>query len=214
MTSLLSWRWGPGGRFGIGAAFGIWLSVVMVVLIAWDLSRGPHGGHRPPQWYGGSDFVPARQEVCPGVEIAKVQQHMAVWESLCWPAWPEPERVDASRCDGRVAPAGVVRWHTCDEPRVGGGKLTPPCTDSAGHPRRGATWATLDEEELVSADVYVQLGTERCVYAHEGGHARGILDPVNGESHTTLSRSLMSERCPDEYSTVWLDRCDGGDWPW
>jgi hypothetical protein len=208
-------------RSNLGMIAGIILTLSIVGLVVWDWGfRGEHGGHLPPGWHGGDVFVPEHQEVCPGVDLERVKAHSAVWSKACWPDWPEPVMVDAEVCDGTPAPDGTARWHPCAELRLDDdGTHFPPCVnaDNPESLRSGTTHTRIRNGEIVAADLYVWLEDpfpRDCVYDHEGGHGRGITTRDGTDSHTTLHHSLMyGDGCREDYTMVWLDRCEGGDWP-
>lgn len=220
--SPLSWRWGPGGKLGLGAALGLALVSVALVLIACDLASGGRD-YDPPAWYGGPDLEVEHHQVCadptgrPVVDLELVRRHAAVWDGLCWPRWPEPQVMPPGACDGQQAPPGTVRWHSCDELQEVDGVLVPPCVlfDEPGVIRRAVTWSNFVGSAIASADIYVQtrgVPLDDCVYAHEAGHARGLIGSLGQDGHSDDPRSLMFTSCPSDYTVEWLDRCDGGDW--
>lgn len=209
----LSWRQ---GQLGCAAVAGLLFIVApSLICIGLDLA-GITRQVQPPPFYG--DFVPQTQEVCldlPGGSVAVAKSNKEFHDRR-WPRWPAPEGLD---CEGQYdrAPAGTVRWHSCDGFLQPNGELTSPCPPD----RAGATYAWLDDAgEVEAVDIYVRAGGPSCSWPHEEAHARGFLaTPEEDEAtkyvdgaHTEKPDHLLGESCGGEWK--WLDRRKDGDWPY
>lgn len=147
------------------------------------------------------DVVPDEQWVCKGLEVERVERVNAYWEGLGWPEWPDPELVEQCPFE---APPGVAMW------RMGAEVCQSDYSDEGGCVAHN--W----EENAVTIYLlpWPQIKPElrHCLAEHEGGHARGLVDVDDLDRHTNAASNVMAKECG--ISTRWLDRREGGDWPY
>jgi hypothetical protein len=214
------WRWGPNNKLGIGAACGIVMVIAMVILIALDLTQVTRQVQPPPFL---SDWKPEQQPVCTSfkLDLEQIEKSQVKFKEYGWAEWPTPTKAKCLNED-EAAPDGEVRWHSCTTMRKDPmtSMLKPSCPLSEdGKPRKGYTWTRIRNGKIVAADIYINEDlADKCTVAHELAHARGFIS-INEDdnrhidgAHTEKPNHLLSENCGDSWQ--WLDRTEGGDWPY
>lgn len=188
---IVGWRWGPGGRYGLGTACGIAMCTIAVVLIAVDLA-GLIRSEPLPHSLGGVT-APKAVQVCQGTPggVEAVRGAENEWTAHGWPELPAAEVVECSRVH-EGAPDGVIRWRSCDSlRRFSENEWGGPCPANT----RGATYARIVGDTVIAADVYIEEDFAECTHAHEGGHVRGFVRADGESAHSLLFEHLMASPC-------------------
>lgn len=228
LAKLLSWRWGPGGKLGLGAFLGLVVIVLpSLICIGLDLLKITRQVE-PPHFMG--DFVPTHHEVCaPATEFLQaIDRDTVELNELGWPAWPAGNDLVVVDCGTPhpPAPEGYARWHLCTDLRKEGDKALPGCQSKPGEedPPGGLARARIVDGKIVAVDMYVNDDIEvpkNIVLMHEQLHGRGLLIDEEEDAktkyvegaHTEKPGHVMTEK-PSGLGMKWLDRRPGGDWPY
>ena len=226
LSKLFSWRWGPGGRLRLGAFLGLVVIVIpSLIFIGLDLI-GVLRQVEPPPFSG--DFVPSSHEVCStAVDLVdQINKDTVEINELGWPAWPAGDEIKVIDCGSphSSAPLGVARWHMCGDLRKDGDEIVPTCTSdgSSAEITGGMTYYRFNAGgNILSADMYVQKNPPMgMVVKHEQLHARGFIVSAEDDAKTRYVTGAHTEK-PGHilnesggYGMKWLDRREGGDWPY
>jgi len=227
-TKLLSWRWGPSGKLGLGAFLGLVVIVLpSVICMGLDMLKVTRQVE-PPYFFG--DFVPTHHQVCASAEEFRVQINKDTLElnELGWPAWPAEDELVVVDCGTShlPAPVGHARWHLCTDLREEGGEVGPGCTAKSKDeaPPGGIARAQIVDGKIVAVDMYISGDAavpKDIVVIHEELHGRGLLIEDEDDektkyvegAHTEKPGHVMTES-PSGKGMKWLDRRPGGDWPY
>lgn len=214
------------------------ITAAFVCAVVYGLVTG--GGHEPFDWIG-EDTLAETVIRCPSAvdtkdaeTQAERDQHVTTNEEVvswfapyaedCWPVIPvteAPDVVDDLPCDG-WAERGELRIHSCRE-SMPEGQMPCETADASTH-RSGALYAQFEGGQIVAADMYLEPDLHRKARTgeHEVGHYLGIAneDHTDGRlsmdafgSHTSAATHLMSKK-GDGTDRRWMNRCEGGDWPY
>ncbi len=228
LTKLLSWRWGPGAKLGLGAFLGLVVIVIpSLVCIGLDLLKITRQVE-PPHFMG--DFVPTHHQICaPAADLLEqIDKDTVELNELGWPAWPAGDDLVVVDCGEPHKPAaeGHARWHLCTDLRQEGDNVVPGCSSKPGEetPAGGIARANVVDGQIVAVDMYVHSDFQvpkGIVVMHEQLHGRGLLidDKADAKTkhvegaHTEKPGHVMTEH-PTGKGMKWLDRRPGGDWPY
>ena len=201
-----------------GTILGTMMVSAILILIGLNELTSMFRDPEPPPFIG--DFVPERHEICstfpvPSEATGDAEDTLRV---LGWPKWPRPILVDCEN-EHRQAPDGVARWHDCDSMRSINGRLVSPCSNGDAV---GRTYARHGEGgDTIAVDFYISADASGCTILHEMLHGRGhtILPEEDAKTrfvsggHTEKPRHILSDDgCG--FGMMWMDRTDGGDWPY
>lgn len=160
-----------------------------------------------------SDWTPTSIRICDTAPYSntKIDESITLFNYLGWPEWPMSiERRIA--CSSSPSPKGILSIRSCKDLILEDGVLTPPCSpDEEGRVPTGRTRLMIEDNIILSGDIFIHPDSPSEVLWHEMGHARGLIS-AEGESHSTDSDNLMAP-IPG-LSLKWLNRDIDGDWPW
>lgn len=189
-------------------------------------------GHEPPLFLG-EDTKAEQVILCQSANadvltLEEVQEGFAPWAKDCWPSIPPLDSVlEGHRCEG-WASDGEVRFHSCREQTPNGAF---PCEtrdgdDPSTPTTSGRTLSRIVNGRIVASDIYLEprINRKPRTVEHELGHYLGLTidqrDVESGKmkltsfgSHTSAATNLMSAK-GDGRDRRWLNRCEGGDWPY
>ena len=202
-----------------GTILGVMMVSAILILIGLNELTSMFRDPEPPPFVG--DFIPERHEVCsdfpwPTIAITTSEDTLRGWG---WPAWPRNTLVDCG-ADHIQAPDGVARWHDCDSVRTDSDSmLTVPCPNGETSGRTYARRAT--DGSIIAVDFYIRADARDCTILHELLHGKGHVASLGEDTktkfvsggHTEKPRHILSDDgCG--FGMMWMDRTDGGDWPY
>lgn len=201
-----------------GAILGIMMVSAILILIGLNELTSLFRDPEPPPFVG--DFVPDKHEVCSAFPVPSegIKEAENTMRGLGWPEWPRNVLVDCEN-EHRQAPDGVARWHDCDSLRSVNGRLISPCSNGDV---LGRTYARHGEDgNVIAVDFYISYEARDCTILHEMLHGKGHTILPEDDAKTKFVKGGHTEKpghvLSDEgcgFGMMWLDRNEGGDWPY